>query len=170
MLRLTPPTLPLLVLLGCATSAVTLDDTRGVYATHFHGLPDETRICAVLTNRGAGALAWVRLRLRTHSDFEGRKGRFTSHWVYAAPLAPGKRVAVALENPPAAPEIELTLAGSGRGRAPHGRPLRATAECSEAALASLAHAAREERSADGLELRAVVVRGRPSAAGLIASD
>ncbi len=170
MLRLAPLMLPLLILLGCATSAVTLDDTVGVYQTHFDNLPDEARICAVLSNRGERTISWVRLRLRAHSDFEGRKGRFTSHWVYAAALAPGERVAVALENPPAAPEIELTLAGSGRGRVPHGRSLRPTPECSEAALTLIANAAREERLADGLELRSVIVRDRPTPTGMIASD
>lgn len=171
--RLTPPTLALCVLfglLGCATSAVTLDDTRGIHATHFGGLPDETRICAVLTNRGESTLGWLRLRLRAHSDFQGRRGRFTSHWVWNAPLAPGQSVALALENPPAAPEIELTLVGSGSGRPPRGRPLHATAECSEAALTDVANAAREQREASGLELRSVIVRGRPDPSGLIASD
>ena len=145
--------------LGCAQSAVSLDGYRGVYTTHFDGVPDTSRVCALLSNRGERSVDWVRLRLRTFSEYEGVHTRLSSSWVYAFPLAPGETIAVELVDPPVAPEIELRLRGAGSGRVPHGRLVRASTQCGEQRLLESTLRRMESRSADGIEVHPLQRRG-----------
>ena len=108
---------PLLLLLICACAkppSVTLDSYRGVYSTHFDGIPDQAEICAVVTNRTDRPFTWARLRLRAYPTYGEREGRWTSEWVYRGPLEPGETKALRLVVPPVADQIELELRGAGR--------------------------------------------------------
>ncbi len=158
-----------LAALGCAQSAVSLDGYGGVYTTHFDGVPDASRVCALLSNRGERGVDWVRLRLRTFSEYEGVRTRLSSSWVYAAPLAPGESIAVELVDPPVAPEIELRLRGAGRGQVPSGRLLRASAQCGEQWLLESTLRRLESRSADGIEVHPLRRHGARSDV-MLASD
>ena len=140
-------------LVGCASTTVSLDRYDGVYATHFDGIPDHSRICARITNRGEESVDWVHLRLRTQNEFEGTRDRRTSSWTYAQTLEPGQSVAVELAHPPVAAEAKLTLLGSGRGKhAPPGRAVRTRAECTRDALVASTESDMAERSAHGIEV------------------
>ena len=144
------------LLVGCATSSpVTLDHYAGVYTTHFEGIPDSTRICAVVTNRGDKPVSWVRLRLRAFPVFEERTHRVAASFVYSDGLAPGQSVALELLDPPVAPVLRLTLRGSGSGPAPGGRALERSEECSQNALVADARDAAGARSASGIEVHAI---------------
>lgn len=150
--------LPLvLCLYGCAVQPVTLDLYRGVYTTHFEGIPDESRVCAVISNHGEKRVSWVRLRLRATSRLGEVPGRWTSHWLYEGPIEPGDSVAVELREPPVADQIELDLRrwGSSRPSQP-GRQVTASDECS---LAALEAAIRRDNGARTAEIR-IVAAGR----------
>jgi len=155
--------------IGCAQSAVSLDGYGGVYTTHFDGVPDASRVCALLSNRGEHAVDWVRLRLRTFSEYEGVQARLSSSWVYAFPLAPGESIAVELVDPPVSPEIELRVRDAGHGRLPHGRLVRASTQCGEKRLLESTLARMDSRTADGIEVHTLRRRGPPGDA-LLASD
>jgi hypothetical protein len=155
--------------LGCAQSAVSLDGYGGVYTTHFDGVPDTSRVCALLSNRGERAVDWVRLRLRTFSDYEGVHTRLSSSWVYAFPLAPGETIAVELIDPPVSPEIELRLRDAGHGRLPPGRMVRASTQCGEQRLLESTLRRMESRTADGIEVHTLRRRGARGDA-LLAGD
>ena len=148
-----------LAALGCAQGAVSLDGYRGVYTTHFDGIPDSSRVCALLTNRGEHAVDWVRLRLRSFSHYEGVPARLSSTWVYAHRLAAGESITVELVDPPVAPEVELRLRGSGSGRAPVGRRARPSSQCGQERLLESSLARQQSRSADGIEVHTLRFRG-----------
>ncbi len=160
-----------LAVAGCAVPSVTLDDYRGVATTHFGGIPDQSRVCAVVTNRGDVAVDWVRLRLRAWGG-AGERGRsFTSHWLYGEGLEPGESVAVELMEPPYAAQIELSVRGSGRGqRTRRGRPVQRTAECSEAALVAASQLASSDRPSADIQIGAIHRRGDAPGDVLIAGD
>ncbi len=159
------------ILLGCASTPVSLDRVRGVYTTHFDGIPDQSRVCAVLTNQGKAPIRWVRLKLRTWDAYRERRRGRTSYWVYREPISPGASVAVELENPPIVSEIRLSVHQSGRGAGgPAGRPARRSQQCSQAELIASARADSASRTAAGIEIRAVAQHGRGDADVLVASD
>ena len=148
-----------LLLCACAGPSVRLDRYRGVYTTHFDGLPDSSRVCALLTHRGGAPVDWIRLRLRAFSPDDQSPSRATSLWIYEGSLAPGESVSVELANPPVAPEIELTLAGAGSGHAPRGRPLVRTPDCTRASLVAAARGSLLGRTAPGIRVQSVIRRG-----------
>ncbi len=156
----------LLVVLVCACASnpgVELQRYRGVYSTHFDGIPDETRICAVVTNAGPKPVAWVRLRLQAFSQLGELPGRWTSYWLYPKPLASGQTIAVEFRDPPSADQIELSVSDAGDGSPPRrGRPLRRTRACSEAALQQNLKRARAERSVTEMQLVSIERRNDPS--------
>lgn len=118
-----------------ARTDVELESFRGVYTTHFGGIPDRSSVCAVLANHSTRPVEWVRLRLESHSALGAKPARWVSHWLYRERLDPGTRVAVELPEPPMADQIRLDLRGAGRGRGPlHGRVAHRVSECSERAL------------------------------------
>ena len=161
--------LSLTLLLGCASSTVSLDRVEGVYATHFDGIPDRSRVCAVLTNRGTEPVQWVRLRLLSYADAGAR--RQVSHWVAREPLAPGESAAVELIDPPVAREAELSVQSAGRAaNAPFGRTARRSPACSEAELLATAHAESSQRTADGIEIVPLAWRGSGERDALAAAD
>jgi hypothetical protein len=133
-----PPLLALaLALCACATvrSGVDLDFFRGAYATHFDGIPDRSAICAVVSNRTAAAVGWVRLRLESHSRLGDEPGRWVSYWVWRGHLAPGDSVALELSDPPVADQIRLNLRGAGTGGGPaSGRTAQRVDDCSDLVL------------------------------------
>jgi hypothetical protein len=134
-----PGRLPLLALalLACAgpRPPVDLDRFRGVYTTHFEGIPNRAAVCAVVTNRGAGRVDWVRLRLESHSRLGDEPGRWVSYWIWRGRLDPGRSVALQLEDPPMADQIRLDLRSAGPGTPRvSGRPVRPIRDCSETAL------------------------------------
>ena len=132
--------LPVLALAACAVSVntstgVDLDRFRGVYTTHFEGIPDRGAICAVVTNRSGASLAWLRLRLESDSQLGEEPGHWVSYWLWKGRLDPGQSVALALEDPPMADQIRLKLSSSGSGKARRsGRTARRISRCSETAL------------------------------------
>jgi hypothetical protein len=156
--------------LGCAGPSVTLDAYEGVYTTHFEGIPDDSRVCALVRNGGTESVSWVRMRLRSFTEFEGRRSRVTSSWVYRGNLAPGQSVAVELHRPPVAPEIRLSLRGSGNGRGPRGRSVRRSKECTEAGLLERATTAHERRVDANVEVLLVRRRGSASDDALLLAD
>ena len=124
-----------LLTLGCATNPVMLERYRGVYSTHFDGIPDQAGVCAVISNRGTSGVDWVRLRMRVYTNFGDVPGRWTSSWLYRGRLEPGQSIAVELRNPPTAEGLEIEVIRSGHGSGPsRGRSVRSTPECSEAWL------------------------------------
>ncbi len=145
-------------LAGCARP-VTLERYHGAYSTHFEGIPDRTALCALVTNRGDESVGWVRLRLRSTSSLGSRTARVRSHWVYSGGIDPGETVALAFVQPPIAEQIQVDLAGSGRGRAARpGRPLARAKSCSEAGLVLSLESELEERTASGIEVLAAQKR------------
>ncbi len=154
--------LALLLLAGigvaCATP-VTLDDYRGLYTTHFDGIPDRALVCAVLTNRGERPVDWVRLRLVSSSSLGEQPGRWVSDWVWSGSLEPGGSVAIRLTDPPVAERMVLRVRGSGRDPKPRGRPSEPAAGCSIDSLRREARASQSERTAYGIELHAALPRG-----------
>ncbi len=165
---------PLLLLLICACAtgpSVTLDFYRGVYATHFDGIPDQAEICAVVTNRTDRPVSWARLRLRAYPTYGEREGRWTSGWVYRGRLDPGERKAVRLVVPPVADQIELELRGAGRGEGPlSNRTAVEAEECTEAFLQRQLIEAREGRTAPGMALYPIVRRNDPSPEIVVARE
>jgi hypothetical protein len=160
-----------LLLWGCASSPpVSLDHYRGVYTTHFDGIPDQSRICAVITNRGAVPLQWVRLRLRAYSQVGKRRSSWRSNWLYPRPIEVGETVALELVDPPVVDEFELKVVRSGRSPAARpGRPLRRSADCSESALTAALEDEFESRVAPGVEIRPMARAGDPTSQVLVAA-
>ena len=144
--------------LACAPG-VTLDGYRGLYTTHFDGIPDRALVCAVLTNRGARPVDWVRLRLISSSSLGEQPGRWRSDWVWSGSLEPGGSVAIRLIDPPVAEQMLLRVRGSGRDRKPRGRPSESAADCSIESLRSAAQASQSERTAYGIELHSALPHG-----------
>ncbi len=153
-----------LLVCACATSpGVRLERYRGVYSTHFDVIPDETRICAVITNAGPLPVAWVRLRLEAFSQLGEVPGRWTSYWLYPKPVASGQTIAVEFREAPSADQIKLSLSRVGDGSPPRrGRPLRRTRACSEAALQQKLKRERAERSIAEIQLVAIERRNDPA--------
>jgi hypothetical protein len=162
----------LLLTFACATSPrVTLDLFRGVYSTHFEGIPDQAAICAVLTNRTNRAVDWTRLRLRAYPTYGEKEARWTSSWIYRGRLLPGETKAVALRLPPVADQIELEVRSAGRGEGPESdRPAVAVKRCSESWLQHRLKAAREGRTAPGMALYPIVRRNDLSVEVLLARE
>lgn len=135
-----PLLLTLALALGaCATvqTGVDLDFYRGAYATHFEGIPDRSAICAVVSNRGAAPVGWVRLRLESHSRLGDEPGRWVSYWLWRGHLEPGDSVALELPDPPVADAVRLDLRGAGSGEGSGaGRAARRVDACSEEVLAA----------------------------------
>ncbi len=153
---------------GCISSSVELERYRGVYSTHFHGIPDRGRICAAISNRRSTPVDWVRLRLASRSRLGARPGRWRSVWLYRGRLHPGESVAVELERPPVSDEIRLAVQGSGRGRVRgRGRPAVEIPECSERALIAAIELQGAAREAPG---RAIVQIAVPGEAGASAGS
>ena len=153
---------------ACVTSSVELERYRGVYSTHFHGIPDRGRICAVISNQRSQPVDWVRLRLASRSGLGTRRGRWRSVWLYRGRLQPGESVAVELEHPPISDKIRLAVQGAGRGRVRGtGRPAAEIPECSERALTAALERDGAAREAPG---RAVVPMGIPGGAGASAGN
>ena len=160
-----PLWIPLSLLLsGCAAApGITLDGYRGLYSTHFDGVPDRSAVCALVTNRTGTSFEWVRLRLRSYSELGEERARWTSYWLYREPLGPGESAVVRLENPPVAEEIELRIVRAGSGSIlPAGRPASELGECSDGALARSLGAENVGRTAPGMEQHRVARRGEPS--------
>jgi len=157
---------------SCATTSdVHLDSYRGVYSTHFDGIPDQMAICARVTNQSSETLRWIRLELRAFSELGEVPGRWTSGWLYPRPLRPGESVALRFENPPTADQIELKVSGSGKGSAPHkGRPLRRSHSCSEALLQGRLKSASGERSAASVKYFSVLRRNDPAPTFSVAQE
>jgi hypothetical protein len=132
--------LPLFALAACAVSVhtspgVDLDRFRGVYTTHFEGIPDRAAVCALVTNRSGSGIDWLRLRLESDSQLGEEPGHWVSYWLWEGRLDPGGSVALALEDPPMADQIRLDLGGSGSGKPRRaGRTARRISRCSETAL------------------------------------
>lgn len=163
----------LVPLLGTACVSVgpdvSVDSYRGVVATHFDGIPDRSAVCAVLTNRGARPVHWVRLRLRSYPETEARR-RWISKWLYEGTIRPGETRAVRLVAPPVAGAIELQTLDSGRGRPDlRGRPVEDLRSCSERELRAGLARERTGRTAPGLASYPIVRRGSP-AEPLVASE
>ena len=153
---------------ACGTTGqhpITLDHFQGVYSTHFDGVPDRTRVCAVLTNHGTRPVGWVRLKLRAFSQQGELPGEWTSYWVYAQPVAPGQTVALSFQDAPQADQIELHVdrLGSGATR-PRGRPLRAARGCSGQALRRRLVLGLGDRQPPDYRLIPILRRNAPAAA------
>jgi len=153
-----------LLVCACASSpGVRLERYRGVYSTHFDGIPDQTRICAVITNAGPLPVSWLRLRLQAFSQLGEVPGQWTSYWLYPKPLAPGQTIAVEFRDPPSADQIELKLSSAGDGDPPRrGRTLHRTRACSEAVLQQELKRERAERSGTEIQLVSIERRNDPS--------
>jgi len=160
-----------LLLWGCASSApVSLDHYRGVYTTHFDGIPDQSRICAVVTNTGPVPVQWVRLRLRAYSQLGARRTSWHSNWLYPKPIDVGETVILELIDPPVVDEFELKVVRSGRHPAARpGRPLRRSPDCSESALSAALEQEFEARVAPGVEIRPMARRNDPTSQVLVAA-
>lgn len=159
----------LLVLAACASAPLTLDRVEGVYTTHFDGIPDQSRVCAVLTNHGDTPVRWVRLRLVAFATPGERRSRLVSHWVLPEAIAPGESAAVELENPPVVGEVQLRVQRTGRGEnTPAGRPVRRSDACDADALLAAAEAESEQRTASDMRVQALVDRDAPRRDALVA--
>ena len=145
---------------ACVVRSVELERYRGVYSTHFHGIPDRGRICAVISNGRSTPVDWVRLRLASRSALGARPGRWRSMWLYRGRLHPGESVAVELERPPVSDEIRLAVRGAGRGRARRtGRPAVEVPECSERALSAALERDAAAREAPGRVIVRMTIPG-----------
>lgn len=159
------------LLTGCVTPPVTLDLYRGVLATHFDGIPEGSAVCALLTNRGARPVDWVRLRMRGFSTHGERGGRWASTWLYAGRIESGETRAVRLEHPPVVDQMDLRVVGSGPGSAnAMGRPVVDSPRCSEAWLRSQLARTREGRAAPGWSLVPIVRRNDPPGPVIVAKE
>jgi hypothetical protein len=133
-----------------------------VYSTHFDGIPDQTGICAVISNRGRKPLNWVRLRLRSYGQVGRKPGRWRSKWLYRELLMPGQSVVVEFEHAPHAAQIEITIDGAGTGTAPRqGRPLRKASTCSEGVLVREIQRLNADREPQGVQILPLVRRNHP---------
>ncbi len=154
-----------LLLSACAShpQGITLDRFRGVYSSHFDGIPDRSGICAVLQNHGSRDASWVRLTMQAFGAKGDRASRWTSHWLYAHPLRSGESVAVAFENAPHADQIDLRIDRVGRGaHLPRvGRPLLRSRTCNEGELRAALREAARGRQAQGVQLIPIVRRNDP---------
>ena len=163
-----------LVSLACTVaspSAVTVDHFRGVYSTHFEGIPDQTGICAVISNRGREPVNWIRLRLRSWGDTGQKPGRWKSRWLYEGQLMPGQSVAVEFDNAPNSAQIEISVDRAGSGaRVPSGRPLRRVSACSEASLARTLLRINAGREAQNVQMLPIVRRNHPDIEVKVASN
>jgi hypothetical protein len=126
---------------------VTLDAYQGALLTHFGGIPEGSRVCGWLTNRGTRPVAWVRLRLRSTTGAGDQRIQLASHWIFREPIAPGETVAFALEEPPVAEGIQLGVAQTGRegSRVRSGRTAARAKDCSRPWLDALLAADSESR-------------------------
>ena len=153
---------------GCASAPIELDDYSGVYSTHFGGIPDQSRVCAVIVNRKEHSVDWVSLRLRSYSRSSSRPSRWLTAWVYQGELRPGESVAVELPDPPIADEIALVVHRSGRGASlPAGRVVGAAASCSQTGLTAALQRESAERGAVDARVRRMSRRGEPAASGTV---
>ncbi len=164
--------IPLVMLCAsaCATPPpVSLDLYRGVYATHFDGVPNRAAVCAVLTNRAAHDVDWVRLRLRTYpAARSSREVRWTSFWTYRERLRPGETRTVRFVRPPVGNQVDLEVRDAGFGRAPSsGRPVVDAESCSEPGLQQDVQATQKERTAPGIAVYPIVRRNDPAPVVLV---
>jgi hypothetical protein len=142
--------------LACSTAGVELRDVRGAYSTHFDGIPDEGRVCAVIHNGRDVPIEWVRLRLVSRSSLGERPGRWRSDWLFRGHIEPGESVAVELERPPMADQGSLRMQRAGRGQVrERGRPVRVVQECSADALSTRLRGATVGRQAKEREIHAI---------------
>lgn len=135
---------------ACAGPPVHVEDFGGAYATHFGGIPDRGRVCAVVANRSERRLAWIRVRVRAFEDAASRgRPAWTADWLYEDGLAPGESVALELRDLAVAPGLELAIGGSSRsGPAPPGRAAERVERCSEPALVDALRRELADRTAD----------------------
>jgi hypothetical protein len=153
-MRFAPLCAALVLLCSCATTPLRLERYRGVYSTHFEGIPDRAEACALVHNTGTTPVDWVELSLVATSRFDGAERAFRSRWLYRTAIAPGGAVALRFVHPPFADELEVTLARAGSGAPTRpGRPLVAAAECSDEALRAVLAEQVRDHTAPGIELR-----------------
>jgi hypothetical protein len=157
---------------ACATPApVTLDLYRGVYSTHFDGVPDRAELCALLTNRASHSVDWVTLRLRAYPTYGERTARWTSYWTYREHFRPGESRTVRLIRPPVADQVELEVRDAGWGPSPaSGRPVVDAESCSEPSLHRDVRANQEGRTAPGMSVYPVIRRNDPESEVVVAQD
>lgn len=135
------------LVLGCAPAGIEVARLHGVYSTHFDGIPDQGRICAVLTNRRGRSVEWVLMTLGSRSA-EG--GRWRTDWLYQGRLEPGASVAVELQRPPIGDRIGLRVRRSGIGEVrATGRPAWPVERCSERSLVAAIEREDPTREAPG---------------------
>ncbi len=151
---------------ACASGAagVRVDRFRGVYSTHFDGIPDLAGVCAVVSNRSERAHPWIRLRMDAFGERNGRPWQWKSHWLYPKPLQPGETVALWFENAPHAPQLEIRVDRIGRTpQLPrHGRTLKTTSTCSEASLERALKRLNADRKPQGVQVLPIVRRNHPA--------
>jgi hypothetical protein len=172
-----PACAALVAALGCASSPVSLDRFRGMYVTHFEGIPDRAAVCATLTNRGETEIEWVALRLNAYTAHSAdaepapEPTRWTSSWVYPRRLGPGESQAIRLPNPPVAEQMELTVSRSGRGPVPpRARRAIPSERCSEAGLERTLRDEDADRTAPNIELRPIERHDDPANDPLVAAQ
>ena len=157
------------LVLACGTThgpGIGVDDYRGVLSTHFDDVPDQARICAVLSNRSTRTLSWARLRLSSFARSRDEKPAWKSIWIWRGHLSPGSSVAVLFPHAPPSGQIALSALGSGSGRAPtRGRILEEAPECSERSLATSLLAEANGRESAGIRLLPLLRRGPPQPQG-----
>ena len=123
---------------GCAASSVSVDSYRGLYSTHFEGIPDRAVICAVVRNTGEQALSWVQLRLHSESRLGAVPASWRSSWLYDGELGPGESVALSFPSPPVSDSVRVEVRRAGHGRPPRsGRRAEAVSSCTETDLYDL---------------------------------
>ena len=157
---------------ACASHApVSLDRYRGVYSTHFDGIPERAELCAVLTNRATHPIDWVTLRLRAYPAYGARPARWTSFWTYRGRLGPGETRVLRLVRPPVADQVELEVRDAGRGPGPpSGRIVVESEACSEPALLRDVRAALATRTAPGIAIYPIVRRNEAAPEIVVAQD
>jgi hypothetical protein len=140
---------------GCH-GPVTLDAYRGLYATHFEGIPDRAAVCAVLTNRSARPVEWVRLRLRASTALGDEPLSWSSNWVFPYRIEPGESRALRLPHPPVVEEIKLAVRRAGRGPLPPvGRLAEPASDCTQEWLTHDLEAELADRTAPDIELHPI---------------
>jgi len=142
--------------LACSTAGVELRDVRGAYSTHFDGIPDQGRVCAVIHNGSSVPIEWARLRLVSRSSLGERSGRWRSDWLFRGHIEPGESVAVELERPPMADQGSLRIQRAGRGQVrERGRAVHVVRECSTDALSTRLRDADAGRQPTAREIHAI---------------
>ncbi len=152
-----------LTLAGCATNAfmrqdsLTVDRYRGVYSTHFDGIPDQARVCVTVTNRTERRIDWVRLKLQSGSDLGYEDAEWRSKWIYRHGIAAGESVALELKRPPVANRLEIIVDRAGRGNGPaHGRTMIRSKDCSETQLLTRLKRELATRTAPGIQIMPMI--------------